>query len=92
MVAVCTDTVDKNRDMVEKLGLDFPVLSDPDLVAVDAYDLRHVGGNPMEGKDISRPGIFIIDGDGIVRWSYLTDNWRVRARPEMIVQQLTGML
>jgi len=91
VVAVCVDSVEKNRGVVRQQKLDFPILSDTNLMATDAYGLRHKLGNPMEGRDISRPAVFILDNQGIVRWHHLTDNWRVRVRPETIVQQLANV-
>jgi len=86
--AICTDSVEKNAELVDRLQLDYAILSDPELIAIDRFDLRHKGGNPMEGKDIARPAVFILDRDGVVRWCSLTDNWRVRVRPETILEQL----
>ena len=60
------------------------ILSDPDLTAIDAFGLRHVGGS-MEGGDISRPAIYVVR-DGVVRYRALTDNWRVRMRPEDLLE------
>ncbi|MFT5291394.1 MAG: peroxiredoxin [Planctomycetota bacterium] len=91
VLAISTDSVEANRALVGRLGLDFPVLSDPELLAIDAYGLRHSGGDPMKGADIARPGVFAIDREGRVSWSYLTDNWRVRARPEGIVERLKAI-
>jgi len=91
VVAICVDSIEKNLGVAEQLKLDFPILSDADLVATDAYGLRHKLGNPMEGRDISRPAVFILDNQGIVRWRHLTDNWRVRVHPETIVQQLADL-
>jgi len=91
VLAVCADSVTKNHKVVEQQKLDFPILSDADLVATDAYGLRHEGGNPIEGRDVSRPAVFILDGEGVIQWRHLTDNWRVRVRPETIVEQLVEM-
>jgi len=87
--AVCTDPVEKNAELVDRLQLDYTILSDPELIAIDRFDLRHKGGNPMEGKDVARPAVFVLDRKGVVRWRSLTDNWRVRVRPETILEQLT---
>jgi peroxiredoxin len=62
------------------------VLSDPDLTAIDAYGLRHEGGMP--GNDIARPATIIIDGDGNVVWRDITENWRVRPRPDELLEVL----
>jgi peroxiredoxin len=91
LVAVSVDSVERNRGVVEKLGLTFPVLSDPGLAAVDAFGLRHRGGNPfpLEGDsaDISRPAVYVIDG-GAIRWRGLTDSYRVRMDPDEILAAL----
>jgi peroxiredoxin len=37
------------------------------------------------GADIARPAEFLVDRNGIVRWRNLTENFRVRLRPEQIL-------
>ena len=88
VVAICVDGVEENARVAKRLELDFPILSDRDLLAIDAYGLRHQAAS-MEGHDIARPAVFVIDGAGIVRWRSLTDNWRVRVRPEEILKRLS---
>ncbi len=73
--------------MVEKLGLEFPVLSDPSAEVISAYGVLHPGGG-MGGGDIARPAEFLVGSDGTIRWRQLTENWRVRARPEQILEVL----
>jgi peroxiredoxin len=75
--------VERNRDYAEELALDFPLLADPELEAIDAFGLRHAGAGPG-GSDIARPAIYVADG-GVLRWRTLTDNYRVRPRPEEIL-------
>jgi peroxiredoxin len=38
-----------------------------------------------EGKDIARPAEFLVDAAGTIRWVNLTDDIRVRARPESVL-------
>jgi len=78
VLAVCIDSVEQNAKVVDKLQLDYPILSDSELIAIDRFGLRHEEGEMLEGKDIARPAVFVLDRDGIVRWRALTDNWRVR--------------
>jgi len=91
LVAISVDSVEQNRGVVEKFGLSFPVLSDPDLVAVDAFGLRHRGGNPFPeppaSGDISRPAIYVIEG-GAIRWRNLTDSYRIRVDPDDVLLAL----
>jgi len=34
------------------------------------------------GKDIARPAEFLVDAGGTIRWVNLTDDIRVRAKPQ----------
>ncbi len=87
VLAVSVDTPEESRRLATSAGLTFSLLSDRNAVAVDAFGLRHRGAS-IDGSDIARPAVFIIDRDGNVAWRSLTDNWRVRVRPETILQKL----
>ena len=76
--------------MVEKLGLEYRVLSDSDREAIRAYGVLHPGAS-IDGGDIARPATLVIDADGIVRWRNLTENWRVRVRPDSVIEALAGL-
>ncbi len=90
VLAVCVDPVEENARVVAKLNLDFPVLSDPELKTIGAYNVLHRDAGTIHGTDdIARPAVFILDRDGAVQWSRLTENWRVRVRSETILKQLS---
>jgi peroxiredoxin len=76
--------------VVARLGLDFPILSDPDARAVEAYGVLHEAGG-IGGVDIARPAIFIVDSDGRIAWRHVPENWRVRIRPETIIEALENL-
>lgn len=82
-VAISVDSPSTSRELARKAGYTFPLLSDPGLQAIAAYDLVHKGAGE-NGHDIARPAEFLVDAFGIVRWVNLTDNYWVRARPEQI--------
>lgn len=84
------DSVEDNRRVVEKLGLDFPVLSDSDRKTIKAYGLLHEGAS-IDGSAIARPATLVIDAEGSVRWRNLTENWRVRVRPDDVIDALRKM-
>jgi len=88
VVAVVVDPPDRNAQVVRELGLEFPIVSDPDLTVIDQFGLRHADGIP--GADIARPATFVVDGDGVVRWRDLTENYRIRPRPDDILRALDG--
>jgi peroxiredoxin len=89
VVAISPDDVGQNREVTESLGLDFPILSDRGLVATDAFGLRHAGAGP-DGSDVPRPATFILQ-EGRVRWRDLTENFRVRPRPDDLLAALAGL-
>ena len=90
VLAVSVDTPEENRQLAESAGLEFSLLSDREGAMMDAFGLRHAGAS-IEGGDIARPAVYIIDRDGEISWRELTDNWRVRVRPETIIQQLNQL-
>ena len=87
MIAISVDSIEDNRKVVEKLGLDFAILSDGDRETITAYGLLHEGAS-IDGGDIARPATLILDADGRVQWRNLTENWRVRVRPEAVIEAL----
>jgi len=49
--------------------------------------LVHENGKPGGGA-IARPAVFLVEPDGTISWRRLTDNWRVRVRPEDVLEAL----
>ena len=90
MVAVSVDSPEKNREVVDKAKLEFAILSDAKCEMIDAYGVRHVGAS-IEGGDIARPAVFIVDGDGKIAWRMITDNYRIRVRPDAVIEQLKSL-
>lgn len=85
VVAISVDGVDINHAHSQKMGYTFPLLSDAQAEVIRRYDLLHPGGGP-HSADIARPGEFLVDSNGTVRWMNLTDNIGVRARPEEVLK------
>lgn len=85
VAAISVDTPDELRNLAQKAGYTFPLLSDQKRETITRYDLVHHGGGE-HGEDISRPAEFLLDSSGTVRWRMLTENFWVRARPEQILE------
>ena len=83
-VAISVDEPPLSRDLAQKAGYTFPILSDSDTRVIAAYGLVHKGAG-VKGHDVARPAEFLVDRSGTVRWVYLTEDLRVRARPEALV-------
>lgn len=85
VVAISVDSPEASRKLCNQQGYTYTFLSDPKAEVIRRYDLLHAGGGP-ENSDIARPAEFLIDSSGVVRWVNLTDDFRVRARPEQMLQ------
>lgn len=90
LIAISVDSVEINQRHTRRLGLTYSVLSDPKAEVIRRYDLLHVKGGPG-GTDISRPGEFLVDTQGVVRWRNLTESISVRARPEQVLKAFDEM-
>ena len=87
VVAISVDSQEDSRRVAEKLDIDYSILSDPRAEAITGYGVLHPEGG-MGGQDIARPAIFLIDTDGVIVWRWLTENWRVRVRPEQLLEAI----
>jgi len=79
------DAPEVSRDLAQKAGYTFPLLSDQNTEVIRRYDLVHARAG-VNGNDIARPAEFLLDSSGTVRWVNLTENYWVRARPEQVLE------
>ena len=85
-VAISVDTPEEARDLCAKAGYTYTFLSDPKAEVIRRYDILHRGAGD-NGQDIARPAEYLLDASGTIRWLNLTEDYRVRARPEQIIEQ-----
>lgn len=90
MVAVVVDPPATNAELARDAHLSYPILADQNLRAIDAYGLRHAGAGP-DGHDVAHPASVLIDADGVVRWTFITHNFRVRPTPDAIVAAIDAL-
>ena len=81
MVGLSVDSPAESRKLCDSRGYTFPILSDPHADTIRQYGVLHAKAGEG-GKDIARPAEFLVDANGTIRWANLTDDIRVRARPE----------
>jgi peroxiredoxin len=89
-VAISVDTPSESRELCVKAGYTYTFLSDPNTEVIRRYDLLHKGAG-VNGHDIARPAEFLVDSTGTIRWINLTDDLRVRARPEQMLQAASSL-
>ena len=73
------------REHTLRRGYTYTFLSDSKAAVIGRYGLVHRGAGEG-GGDVSRPAEFLLDRTGVVRWRNLTEDFRVRARPEDILE------
>jgi len=87
VIAVSVDSVEDSARLSEGMGLEFPLLSDPEAEVITAWGVTHSGGKPGGGV-IARPATFLVEPDGTISWRYLTDNYRIRLRSKQLLAAL----
>jgi peroxiredoxin len=93
IAAISVDSPEESGKLCQSRGYTYPFLSDPHTDVIRSYGVLHPNAGE-NGRDIARPAEFFVDSAGIIRWVNLTDDIRIRARPEaaleVIVRQIGG--
>jgi peroxiredoxin Q/BCP len=62
---ISPQTVDSHERFASKRGLTFPLLADPDRIAIKAYGVNGPLGHVKRS-------VFVLDGEGVVRWAHVS--------------------
>jgi peroxiredoxin len=84
IAAISVDSPEVSRKLRQSRGFHYPFLSDPEAAVIRRYGVLHPKAGE-DGHDIARPAEFLVDSKGAVIWENLTDDLRVRARPEAVL-------
>ena len=87
MLGLSVDSPAESQKLSQSRGYTFPILSDPKAEIIRQFGVLHPKGGEA-GRDIARPAEFLVDANGTIRWANLTDDIRVRARPEAVLKAL----
>lgn len=85
IAAISVDSNADSRKLCQSQGYSYPFLSDPNAQVIRAYGVLHAKGGEG-GHDIARPAEFLVDTSGTIRWVNLTEDLRVRTRPEAVLR------
>jgi len=86
MLSISSDAQGANKQTVNQLGLTFPLLSDVNKEAINAYNAT----DPFN-RNIARPQYVIVDEAGIVRWTFLDVRLNGRLDPMKVVEALKNL-
>lgn len=89
-MAISVDSPEESRELSRKAGYTYTFLSDPKAEAIQRHGLLHKGGGER-GRDIARPAEFLVDRTGTVRWVNLTEDLRIRARAEQMLNAANAL-
>jgi peroxiredoxin len=87
VVGISVDSPGESKKLCQSRGYTFPFLSDPTAETIRRYGVLHAKAG-QDSKDIARPAEFLVDPTGTIRWENLTDDIRVRARPESALKAI----
>ena len=83
-MAISVDAPEESESLRRKAGYTITFLSDPKTEVIARYGIVHKGAG-VGGHDVARPAEFLLDHAGVVQWRNLTEDFRVRARPEQML-------
>ncbi len=92
LLAISTDNAAQAKKAIanvkRRVGveIEFPLLGDPELKAINAYNAR----DPLNPR-IARPMTYIIDENGVIRWKFLDVRVGNRLKGDRIVAELKSL-
>lgn len=84
LIAVSYDSPATNATASAKLGLTFPLLSDPGSKVIDAYGIRNQDAKGR-AAGVPHPTVFILDQQGVIRVKLMRDGYKVRPESAEII-------
>lgn len=90
LFAIGPDPAGVNKAMVEKLGIEFAVLSDERMEVARKYSVKIQEDGPGKNFDpgVPLPASFLVDKEGIIRYTSRADRAGEFFRPELIFEIL----
>lgn len=74
VLGISVDAPFSNAAFAAKNDINFPILSDYLREMVRAYDVAHDDFAGMPGYTAAKRSVFVLDGEGTVRWSWVGPN------------------
>jgi len=97
ILAVSPDTKENLLQMMDKIAAedsvrsDFPFLSDIDLEVISRYGLFNPDGAGGGRFQVPHPATFVIDKEGVVRWSFVEVDYSIRPSNEQVLEALEAL-
>ncbi len=85
VAGISVDPVENNREMVDKLLLPFPLLSDPEGRVIRAWEVWS-----DDDGGLARPSIFVVRRDGSIGWRFVGRDFADRPTDDEVFDSLGG--
>lgn len=87
ILSVTIETPENNKRMRKSTGAQFEILSDESGKLIDHFGMRHVKGKRGQ-SDLAQSSSFLLDQNGKVLWQRIAENYRVRPKPEELLEAI----
>ena len=74
VVGISVDGPFANKIFTENRHLNFPILSDYKREVINKYGIVMANLGPLEGYNAAKRSVFVLDENGIVRYSWVSDS------------------
>lgn len=91
VLGISVDAPFANAAFATKNDLNFPILSDYLRETVRAYDVAHDDFAGMPGYTAAKRSVFVIDGEGVLRWSWVGPNPGVEPDYEAVKKAVAAL-
>ena len=102
VVAISVDPPEESEALRRRVGLDLRFLSDTAGSLMDVLGIRDRGGLPpplvagahtrdRTSRDVFLATTFLLDEQGVIRWTYRPDSYRVRAPAAALLQAIDAL-
>ena len=86
MLAISVDNLEEASEVVQMLGIPFPILYDPSTEAPQSYMVFN-----LLGDGLATPSTFVLDKEGVITWKYIARSIGDRPSVSTILAQLSGL-
>ncbi len=86
VVAISVDDLAGASDIVDKVGIPFPILYDPSRAVPESYMVFN-----LLGDDLATPSTFVVDRAGVIAWKYVGNSIGDRPDIPTILDQLANL-
>lgn len=91
VVAISVDSPFSNKAFADVNNLSFPVLSDYSRETLRKYGIAHTDFAGMKGYTAAYRSIFVLDGNGIIRYAWVSQDPSVEPFYEEITDSLSSI-